>query len=479
MRVYPRTCGGTKIPSGVPVASPGLSPHVRGNPDPMADQIGLRGSIPARAGEPSATGARPCTRRVYPRTCGGTSCPSSPDSTPSGLSPHVRGNPPSFNASFTSRGSIPARAGEPGTSCRTSPFRGVYPRTCGGTNAHSLSLSISKGLSPHVRGNPSSTGPCGLHGGSIPARAGEPARSGTQGRKVRVYPRTCGGTASFLIGSGTGEGLSPHVRGNQLNRPVKGTRIGSIPARAGEPRHHAGQAWIQRVYPRTCGGTTSQNQRATRPTGLSPHVRGNPPFLRSRSFGQGSIPARAGEPFRTASQSTGTRVYPRTCGGTGSSWHRCALLPGLSPHVRGNPILWTETGRMEGSIPARAGEPPGSHTLSSYSKVYPRTCGGTPRITHIVQLFQGLSPHVRGNLVAPEEQNPPPGSIPARAGEPLLLSEGRQPRQVYPRTCGGTLYCDPPYVDREGLSPHVRGNLEKGQPETGRYGSIPARAGEP
>ena len=32
--------------------------------------------------------------------------------------------------------------------------------------------------------------------GSIPARAGEPVKAASNGRRIRVYPRACGGTAS-------------------------------------------------------------------------------------------------------------------------------------------------------------------------------------------------------------------------------------------------------------------------------------------
>ena len=56
--------------------------------------------------------------------------------------------------------------------------------------------------------------------------------------------------------------------------------------------------------------------------------------------------------------------------------------------------------------------------------VYPRVCGGTPAIYPYTLAADGLSPRVRGNRGHTPRFNPPPGSIPACAGEP-------------PAPCGG------------------------------------------
>ena len=52
-------------------------------------------------------------------------------------------------------------------------------------------------------------------GGSIPARAGEPASGYRAGYTAEVYPRACGGTIEALSGDGARKGLSPRVRGNR------------------------------------------------------------------------------------------------------------------------------------------------------------------------------------------------------------------------------------------------------------------------
>ena len=110
-------------------------PRVRGNPSAWASRNALRGSIPARAGEPKAFRIARVDDVVYPRRVRGNRKPSSPLS--------------------RTRGSIPARAGEPFMREQPLDHRKVYPRACGG--------------------NPGGvTGRRGGGGGSIPARAGEP-----------------------------------------------------------------------------------------------------------------------------------------------------------------------------------------------------------------------------------------------------------------------------------------------------------------
>ena len=92
LQVYPRVCGGTPGESGVCVKVQGLSPRMRGNPG-LPQKIRLRvRSIPAYAGEPPAPFVSVSTRRVYPRVCGGTRIPASCRTAAMGLSPRMRGN---------------------------------------------------------------------------------------------------------------------------------------------------------------------------------------------------------------------------------------------------------------------------------------------------------------------------------------------------------------------------------------------------
>ena len=75
---------------------------------------------------------------------------------------------------------------------------------------------ITEGLSPRVRGNLNLMGLIEIPKGSIPARAGEPGRIWITRALITVYPRACGGTLLYYWLSLFCQGLSPRVRGNPL-----------------------------------------------------------------------------------------------------------------------------------------------------------------------------------------------------------------------------------------------------------------------
>ena len=208
----------------------------------------------------------------------------------------MRGNHPGAPAIAARRGSIPACAGEPGSSTWTAGWTRVYPRVCGGTSVERALNEATVGLSPRVRGNPSS--------------------NGWIYRKVRVYPRVCGGTSSSPVDISTGWGLSPRVRGDPSAGSALVTAGRSIPACAGEPR----KLWLPRgplwVYPRVCGGTARKKVTGVSLGGLSPRVRGNRARLDVEQVPDRSIPACAGEPRPTGGDRPDGGVYPRVCGGT-------------------------------------------------------------------------------------------------------------------------------------------------------------------
>ena len=90
----------------------------------------------------------------------------------------------------------------------------------------------------------------------------------------------------------------------------------------------------------------------------------------------------------------------------------------VSPRVRGNLGFLTLHVGDAGSIPARAGEPPGGLRQAHHPRVYPRACGGTKMKAAVLYPVKGLSPRVRGNLRKEVALGVHLGSIPARAGEP-------------------------------------------------------------
>ena len=192
--------------------------------------------------------------------------------------------------------------------------------------------------------------------------------------------------------------------------------------------------------------------------GLSPRVRGNHGGAPDDEFRRGSIPACAGEPPGSCGNGWPMQVYPRVCGGTTKPFFMQRTLAGLSPRVRGNLDprgWWCEP---VGSIPACAGEPQGYTSRKGGQQVYPRVCGGTDGVFPIFVERKGLSPRVRGNRKPASTSKGWKGSIPACAGEPAAPPVRVPGRRVYPRVCGGTLAKGSGQKHVGGLSPRVRGN---------------------
>ena len=167
---------------------------------------------------------------------------------------------------------------------------------CGGTFPGRVYTRSIIGLSPRVRGNPDPATACDHRPGSIPACAGEPRSAPVPSRAAGVYPRVCGGTSSQAGLWRTPAGLSPRVRGNRSIAHCSSAVIRSIPACAGEPELRPPLLVAGQVYPRVCGGTSLRVRRMIILSGLSPRVRGNRPPCALPAGADGSIPACAGEP---------------------------------------------------------------------------------------------------------------------------------------------------------------------------------------
>ena len=214
---YPRVCGATQVRGHAQAQAVGLSPRVRGNHVVGDVSPGYDGSIPACAGQPTFVAGRAIIvqRRVYPRVCGATIVDLRGSYDAIGLSPRVRGNPLSGTGQSRSLWSIPACAGQPGRPLPASLRRWVYPRVCGATSINPPSTKALVGLSPRVRGNLLDGPIKPKRGGSIPACAGQPIVLPTYGHSHEVYPRVCGATRLRFCFHHSLHGLSPRVRGNR------------------------------------------------------------------------------------------------------------------------------------------------------------------------------------------------------------------------------------------------------------------------
>ena len=274
---------------------------------------------------------------VYPRVYGGTT-PATPRSTSqTGLSPRVRGNPSSGRQSGR--------------------FRAVYPRVYGGTETRFLTRTENKGLSPRVRGNPPGAILILPDKRSIPACTGEPPAGIFLSRATRVYPRVYGGTPRRRLSSEVKPGLSPRVRGNPPLSRDAGRYARSIPACTGEPRAPPQTPRSKSVYPRVYGGTQGPCLLPAPAAGLSPRVRGNRNRSKGHFSNRGSIPACTGEPGCHHQRPGDAQVYPRVYGGTGRCRTRSNGGLGLSPRVRGNLEIANLHPVRTRSIPACTGEP--------------------------------------------------------------------------------------------------------------------------
>ena len=294
--------------------------------------------------------------------------------------------------------------------------------------------------------------------GSIPACAGEPSPSAQSKPTPSVYPRVCGGTEVNRQSRRHKRGLSPRVRGNpgRVSCLLRGR--GSIPACAGEPKRPRTAFCAVSVYPRVCGGTQNATRGARRARGLSRVCGGTPDGITGRDAFDGLSPRVRGNPAYSGQRAANRGSIP-ACAGDPIPAAYQRPIPGLSPRVRGNPLRQQLLRSPQRSIPACAGEPRRIITDGWQSGVYPRVCGGTPAGGNLHLQREGLSPRVRGNPEQTAFRTLRQRSIPACAGEPHHPAGTVMTCTVYPRVCGGTRLAAAVECLRPGLSPRVRGNL--------------------
>ena len=395
---YPRSRGATWLLVHLLAAFGGLSPLARGNPSVSSMGGCARGPIPARAGQPATSQPHARTVGAYPRSRGATCQCSHLHVASGGLSPLARGNLTRIAGSSISKGPIPARAGQPCLCCNSCSLGGAYPRSRGATVARHNVLDLAAGLSPLARGNRLGAGPGRAARGPIPARAGQPDGRHKWPLPSRAYPRSRGATFPASYYTDDGEGLSPLARGNPTINSRSVIHGGPIPARAGQPTTAAPAASASRAYPRS-RGATEHNMDYMHPTmGLSPLARGNRLAAPVEVLRLGPIPARAGQPRPRSRTAQTTWAYPRSRGATFLKHCKTGLLAGLSPLARGNQDLPSAKWSAGGPIPARAGQPGLWPKALPLKKAYPRSRGATNGCCWYMSELRGLSPLARGNL---------------------------------------------------------------------------------
>ena len=360
-------------------------------------------------------------------------------------------------------------------------------------------MNSDQGLSPLARGNRILRLLLGSAAGPIPARAGQPLGRTRRSAALGAYPRSRGATTLDCAQGVAVAGLSPLARGNLDRAAVAGSRLGPIPARAGQPlrlllgccirrayprSRGATCAWCPRsaatrAYPRSRGATDSGQQGINCAVGLSPLARGNLYRTPRPKAEPGPIPARAGQPSCADVCKKVYRAYPRSRGATKVTMKKKALPNGLSPLARGNRQWPTRHQLCSGPIPARAGQPTSPTPSACAIGAYPRSRGATHKPAVDKAWGQGLSPLARGNLRKHRTTARTRGPIPARAGQPRSLRGSIPCARAYPRSRGATDTADAARLRPYGLSPLARGNLRAALVQAAQTGPIPARAGQP
>ena len=315
--------------------------------------------------------------------------------------------------------------------------------------------------------------------GSIPASAGNPARSIYRDGRPRVHPRERGESFSDAGKDANDAGPSPRARGIRPHRSSRSAAHGSIPASAGNPG--AGLSWPHgdRVHPRERGESPLMQSGHHLSPGPSPRARGilcRPahPIDMLRS-----IPASAGNPRPSASRPPASWVHPRERGESRVVVQTQDRITGPSPRARGILSRCRATSRACGSIPASAGNPPPVSARPIRAEVHPRERGESRPLGRYRRGPTGPSPRARGIQSHPLTTTLVPRSIPASAGNPRCRPEGASCAWVHPRERGESLDAERPRPQAQGPSPRARGIREKAAWTAARRGSIPASAGNP
>ncbi len=131
---------------------------------------------------------------------------------------------------------------------------------------------------------------------STPVRTGLRPTQVPHMRLERVYPRVYGATDEESVVTYRRVGLSPCVRGYPSSIGSKLPGQGSIPVCTGLPVDAARVASANRVYPRVYGATSLQSDEQYLRRGLSPCVRGYRHHLLVAIRSEGSIPVCTGLP---------------------------------------------------------------------------------------------------------------------------------------------------------------------------------------
>ena len=191
-----------------------------------------------------------------------------------GSSPHARGTPRVTLKSITPSGIIPACAGNTRSRTARRSRTGDHPRMRGEHMPVGWKLAVSLGSSPHARGTPSVAGITTVLIGIIPACAGNTGYPIAIARRRWDHPRMRGEHITYGVEGANSQGSSPHARGTRRMAVDLPYGEGIIPACAGNTAFMAFSTCNRRDHPRMRGEHADNSSMTFNSEGSSPHARG-------------------------------------------------------------------------------------------------------------------------------------------------------------------------------------------------------------
>ena len=191
--------------------------------------------------------------------------------------------------------------------------------------------------------------------GIIPAYAGNTCHAVRQPSLWWDHPRVCGEHDSNAQGNLQQPGSSPRMRGTPLVSDVYAE-------------------WME-DHPRVCGEHAQETERRAQESGSSPRMRGTPSGHIQTDTRLGIIPAYAGNTISHGVRYAGLRDHPRVCGEHQAVLSSLLHRGGSSPRMRGTRPSCDSLRRAHGIIPAYAGNTRYCFALRLLGWDHPRVCG--------------------------------------------------------------------------------------------------------
>ena len=155
-------------------------------------------------------------------------------------------------------GIIPAHAGNTATQVAAATSYRDHPRACGEHPSSKWIWAASRGSSPRMRGTLKGSALARPNAGIIPAHAGNTQPAPAFHRPWRDHPRACGEHNSLADFSSKASGSSPRMRGTLVCARADLSRLGIIPAHAGNTLPEVLLKPAHGDHPRACGEHTSR-----------------------------------------------------------------------------------------------------------------------------------------------------------------------------------------------------------------------------